>query len=267
MATFEEVSETFKALAPMDFELRCGGGRHTLKWDGESLLQNSHDPDAETVMTTLGANQPTCLKILEAWGDRKVLDDAPDLALRLLGSRDENEASSHIEFFLTSGRVADAYRRKHELILALWEGPKRLREVFVVGRLIEQFSKSSPSVRAHVADLIDSVLEGTFRFDSMGRSRLNQLRDLPPGFLGDFDWSIKDLLQMSRAGVLPKDPDLRRRMLREVSTVFEKGREYRTIEVEDLLKPYSKNQRKLRAALIEEGLLTAAKAKGRYIRV
>jgi hypothetical protein len=59
----------FAPLPRCETQVPCGQGRHVVRWEAGALRLASHaDPEAELVLTALGASKPRCVEIAEAWG-------------------------------------------------------------------------------------------------------------------------------------------------------------------------------------------------------
>jgi hypothetical protein len=70
-------------VSPVEVEVPCGAGRHTLRWEAGRLLTPAHpDPDGEAVLAALGGDEPECLRLRRAWESH-----AGDSRLLVLGSR------------------------------------------------------------------------------------------------------------------------------------------------------------------------------------
>ena len=70
-------------MPPVETEIDCGGGRHTLRWESGRLRTPDHpDPDAERTLGALGGAVPRCVRLRVAWDSH-----ASDAALVTLGRR------------------------------------------------------------------------------------------------------------------------------------------------------------------------------------
>lgn len=72
----------YESLPPAEASVPCGGGIHTVRWDGGRLTLPDHpDAEAELVLGALGGDKPACLSLAETWdahaGDLAVLTAGP----------------------------------------------------------------------------------------------------------------------------------------------------------------------------------------------
>ncbi len=72
----------FTCLPSCETEMPCGAGRHSVRWEGGSLVLPSHpDAEGELVLAALGGEKARCIEVAEAWsrhaGDLSVLAIGP----------------------------------------------------------------------------------------------------------------------------------------------------------------------------------------------
>jgi hypothetical protein len=71
------------AFGPAEATLRCGDQQHRLRWEAGRLTAVDHpEAEGELVLGTLGGDQPDCIRLLRAWGER-----CDDLDVLMLGPR------------------------------------------------------------------------------------------------------------------------------------------------------------------------------------
>lgn len=77
----------WQALPPAEAELRCGAGRHVIRWaDGSVSLPEHPDAEAELVLGALGGEKAACVEVAAMWGRH-----SDDLEVLALGPRWEGD--------------------------------------------------------------------------------------------------------------------------------------------------------------------------------
>lgn len=71
------------AFPPAEARIRCGGGRHRLRWaQGRLIAANHPDAEGELILAALGGDKAECVTMAEAWGAH-----SDDLDVLILGPR------------------------------------------------------------------------------------------------------------------------------------------------------------------------------------
>jgi hypothetical protein len=80
-------SPWYARLAPIETQVPCAEGQHTIRWsNGELELTDHPDAEAEQVLAALGGDKPECVRLAESWGRQ-----AADIDLLMVLPRSDDD--------------------------------------------------------------------------------------------------------------------------------------------------------------------------------
>lgn len=200
-----ELDGALRRIRDAEVGVACGGAVHRIRFDGDALCADHHDPQDEAVLQVIGGQPPPCMRAVDAL----------------------TRATSAVLWFALATKEAaggdDAAEWPEQPLCAL---PAAHLRVFLARALAAEFACAGQAARAHVARLGLALVAPAPRPAEALEPAFQLTRELPRWNIGPVTLSDRELVLIGRwiappegaSGPrlrgLPKDPVARRAVAR-----------------------------------------------------